>query len=279
MRLDVYIAQQHGFSRTHAQRLITERHVTLNGKVQRASTLVKSTDVILCHIPELKKTPLIAQAIPLDIVYEDDDFLAVNKSAGMVVHPACGHWDGTLVNALLSHCGKLSNVGGVERPGIVHRLDKDTSGLVLVAKNDLAHQQLAKQFQNRTLTKKYRAMVEGNVKNDDGEIIQSLGRNPHDRKKVIVTTKTEYHPRQAISSYHVLKRYQSVTLLDVSIATGRTHQIRVHLAFIGHPVLGDPLYGHGNVSHPNMRLQAYFLSFLHPRSKAPITLEIPPVFS
>jgi len=275
MRLDQHIAEQHNISRSLAQKLIKKGLALVNGQPASPHYTVRPDDQVAVRVPEPEKLEIIAESIPLDIVYEDSDLLAINKSAGMVVHPACGHSSGTLVNAILAHCDDLSGIGGVQRPGIVHRLDKDTSGLILVAKNDRAHTRLAKQFQDRTVHKRYRALVQGNVKNDDGTIDQPLGRHPHNRKKIIVTTDQRCKSRSAVTHYRVLKRNQSTTLLDVELETGRTHQIRVHLAFIGHPILGDPIYG--KIKTGGLRLQAYFLEFKHPATDDLMRLEIPPL--
>ena len=275
MRLDQYIVQEHNISRALAQKLIKKQLVTVNGEQVSPHYGVRDTDVVEVKIPEPERYEVIAEDIPLKVVYEDSEILALDKAAGMVVHPACGHSSGTLVHAIMSHCQDLSGIGGVERPGIVHRLDKDTSGLILIAKNDLAHSGLAKQFQNRTINKKYRALVCGNVINDNGTINQPLGRNPQNRKKIIVTHDPNYKSRHAITHYQVTKRFGSTTLLDVSLETGRTHQIRVHLAFIGYPILGDPIYG--KVSTGGLRLQAYMLEFKHPRTNELMHLEIAPL--
>lgn len=275
MRLDQYIVQEHNISRALAQKLIKKQLVTVNGEQVSPHYGVRETDVVEVKIPEPEQYEVIAEDIPLKVVYEDSDILALDKEAGMVVHPACGHTSGTLVHAIMAHCKDLSGIGGVERPGIVHRLDKDTSGLILIAKNDLAHSGLAKQFQERTINKKYRALVCGNVINDNGTINQPLGRNPQNRKKIIVTHDANYKSRNAITHYQVTKRFGSTTLLDVSLETGRTHQIRVHLAFIGYPILGDVIYGKQKTG--GLRLQAYLLDFKHPRSGEQMHLEIAPL--
>ncbi|MFC1595783.1 RluA family pseudouridine synthase [Candidatus Margulisiibacteriota bacterium] len=275
MRLDQYISQQYGISRAYTQKLIKQGTVTVNGLTAKASYQLQADDKALADIPTPEKIEALPEDIPLDIVYEDEDLLAINKQAGMVVHPACGHHSGTLVNALLAHCDDLSGIGGMERPGIVHRLDKDTCGLILVAKNDRAHQALSKQFKGRTITKKYRTLVQGNVLNDNGTIDQPLGRNPQNRKKMVVTANPHFKSRNAVTHYSILHRFHSATLLDIGLETGRTHQIRVHLAFIGHPIIGDPIYGKQKSS--GLRLQAYFLEFQHPVSGKTITLTIPPL--
>jgi len=278
MRLDQYISQQYGISRAYAQKTIKDSNVLINGIViKKTAYIVKSKDSVTVNIAPIVKLEVEAESIPLDVVIEDKEFLVINKPSGMVVHPACGHYSGTLVNALLSYCKKdLSGIAGVARPGIVHRLDKDTTGLIIVAKTDIAHKNLSQQFKNRLITKKYRALVNGNIKSEQGTINQPLGCNPKNRKKVIVTDDPKYKSKEAITHFQVLKRFQSTTLLDVRIETGRTHQIRVHLAFIGHPIVGDIIYGKNKKGA--LRLQAYYLSFKHPVSDKVVEVEIPAVF-
>ena len=225
---------------------------------------VKSGWIIRVILPEPEKTELLPEDIPLDIVYEDEDLLVVNKPKGMVVHPAPGNPNGTLVNALLAHCGdSLSGINGVIRPGIVHRIDKDTSGLLIVAKNDAAHQGLASQIQEHSFTREYEAVVYGNLREDQGTINAPIGRHPIDRKKMAVTEK---HSRPAVTHFQVLARYGNFTYVRLRLETGRTHQIRVHMAYLGHPVAGDPVYGPKKVitSLHGQCLHARKIGFIHP---------------
>lgn len=245
-RLDIFIAAREGISRSAAQKLILDGCVTVNGERRDKKYQVSEDDAVTVSYPEPEPCEAVPQDIPLDIVYEDESLLVVNKPKGMVVHPAAGNPDGTLVNALLGHCGSsLSGIGGVLRPGIVHRIDKDTSGLLLVAKTDLAHAALAKQFAAHKLGRIYSTVVVGNIKDDEGTVDAPIGRHPTDRKRMAVVP----GGREAISHYTVRARFpgsadrQAYTQLDVRLETGRTHQIRVHMAYIGHPVLGDTVYG------------------------------------
>ncbi len=253
------------FTRSHIQSILNEKAVFVNGKAVSKSYKLTVGDNVVFTPPELKALNVEAEDIPLDIVYEDDDLLIVNKPRGMVVHPAPGNYTGTLVNALMFHCGdRLSGINGVIRPGIVHRIDKDTSGLLIVAKNDFAHEKLAAQIKEHSFTRRYMAVVHGNLKNDTGTIDAPIGRNPNDRKKMCVTNKNS---RNALSHYEVIERFGNFTLVRVTLETGRTHQIRVHMAYIGHPVAGDPVYGPRNgVSSLNGQcLHAEFIGFNHPR--------------
>ena len=280
-RLDVFLAANlSGLTRSAAQKLLETGRVTLGGTPVRKNhrTLPGESFIVMQDEPE----PSVAapQDIPLDIVYEDIDVVVVNKPRGMVVHPAPGHPDGTLVNALLNHCdGSLSGIGGVKRPGIVHRIDKDTSGLVIAAKNDRAHLALASQLSTRTLTREYDTIVRGTVKNDFGTINAPIGRHPSDRKRQTVTDK---HSRSAVTHYEVTERYAGYTRLLCRLETGRTHQIRVHMAYIGHPVLGDAVYGRKKpeLGLSGQCLHARKLRFLHPTTNEPIELyaELPEYF-
>lgn len=228
-------------TRSAVQRLIDDGDVLVNDSPITKNYKCKNGDKIVVTIPDAKPLEAEAQNIPLDIVYEDNDLLVVNKPKGMVVHPANGNYDGTLVNALLYHCGdSLSGINGVIRPGIVHRIDKDTSGLLIVAKNDVSHVGLAQQIKDHSFTRAYETVVYGNIKDDAGTICQPIGRNPKDRKKMAVVMKNS---KPATTHYEVIKRYGDFTHLRCVLETGRTHQIRVHLAHIGHPVAGDPVYG------------------------------------
>lgn len=264
MRVDLWISSRTLYSRNAVQRLCDERKVLVNGiPVGKNYRISENQDIRLLLDPP-KEANILPQDIPLDVVYEDGDLLVVNKPKGMVVHPAPGNPDKTLVNALLAHCGDtLSGIGGVIRPGIVHRIDKDTSGLLLVAKHDTAHKHLAKQIKEHSFARRYHAVVYGNLKSDDGLIDAPVGRHPVDRKRMAVTEK---NGRPAQTKYHVLERFGSFTYLELELYTGRTHQIRVHMAHQGHPVAGDPVYGPRKViqSLQGQCLHAKSIGFLHP---------------
>ncbi|MFC1704148.1 RluA family pseudouridine synthase [Candidatus Omnitrophota bacterium] len=271
-RLDVFLLKQlpNVGSRSFIQKLIHEEKVAVNGlAVTKPHMKVKANDKITVDViaePVLDITP---EDIPLDIVYEDDDIVVINKPVGMVVHPAPGNYTGTLVNGLLHHFKELSTVNLPLRPGIVHRLDKDTSGLLVVAKNNIAHSGLAKQFQKHTIVRKYIAIVEGIVEFDEDIIELPLGRNPRQREKITVKF---YNARFAKTHYRVLKRFNSSTLLELTPFTGRTHQLRVHLAHIGHSILGDKKYG-TKISFPRMALHAKSIAFIHPTKKTKIEFD------
>jgi 23S rRNA pseudouridine1911/1915/1917 synthase len=261
-------AEAGAFSRARLQALLAQGHVALSGKsVAAASRKVKTGEVFMVHVPPPEAAAPKPQKMKLTVVYEDNDLLVINKPAGLVVHPAPGNRDRTLVNALLAHCGKsLSGIGGVARPGIVHRLDKDTSGLIVVAKNDAAHQALSRQFADRSLSRTYQAVVWGAPIPHVGSIEAPVGRHPRDRKKMAVTAKG----RPALTHYKVLKVFRDTSLIECKLATGRTHQIRVHLLHIKHPVLGDPVYGKRKTGapydFPRQALHAAQLQFEHPRT-------------
>ena len=241
-RIDSYLADKTEYSRVTIQRLIDEQKITVNGKKVKSSYKVQQGDSIKIEKEEPKEVELKAQDIPLDILYEDDDIIVVNKPKGMVVHPANGNPDGTLVNAIMSICkDSLSGIGGEIRPGIVHRLDKDTSGVIIVAKNDKAHINLSEQIKNHEVEKTYMAIVRGNVKENEATINMPIGRSNKDRKKMAVT-KTG---KNAVTHFKVIARFNNYTLLEIKIETGRTHQIRVHLAEIGYPIIGDTVYSNG----------------------------------
>lgn len=265
-RLDSLIAGLTGLSRNEAQRLLQEGHVLVNGAKAPKSRRIAQGETLRVCIPPPKPTELVAQDIALDVVYEDDALLVVNKPKGMVVHPAAGNPDGTLVNALLHHCGSgLSGIGGEIRPGIVHRIDKDTSGLLVVAKTDLAHHRLAEQLASHSMVRVYNAVVHGGFKQNSGEINASIGRCASDRKKMAVTQK---NAKQAVTGYEVLNEYRGFTHLALRLQTGRTHQIRVHMAYVGHPVAGDLVYGPRRAA-PGLAgqcLHAKTLGFMHPVS-------------
>ena len=262
-------------TRSAVQKLIAEGCVTVNGKIPDKNLKLKTGDEITVNMPEPEICEALPENIPLDIVYEDNDLLVVNKPRGMVVHPATGNYTGTLVNALMYHCGdRLSSINGVIRPGIVHRIDKDTSGLLIVAKNDFAHNILAEQIKEHSFTRKYQAVVVGNVKDDTGTINAPIGRHQTDRKKMAVTLKNS---RNAVTHYKVIARYNGYTHVELTLETGRTHQIRVHMAYIGHPVAGDPVYsGKKYLTKLNGQcLHAYYISFTHPRTNEILAFSAP----
>lgn len=273
VRLDAYIAKKNKeISRTMVQKLVEDGNVLVNGSKKKISYRVQKGDVIELNVPEAKEIKLKAQEIPLDIVYEDSDIIVVNKPKGMVVHPANGNPDGTLVNAIMAKCkGSLSGIGGEIRPGIVHRLDKDTSGLLIVAKNDKAHINMSNQIKNREVRKIYIALVKGNIGEDEATINMPIGRSTKDRKKMAVRK----DGKEAITHFRVLRRYGNYTLLEIKIDTGRTHQIRVHLAEIGHPVVGDRVYSNGKNEFgvEGQMLHAKSLDFKHPVTHKHIHLE------
>lgn len=267
IRLDKFISVADvSLSRNAAVNLIENSGVTVNDKLVDKKYKLSEGDVVVLQIPDPVPYEAKAENIPLDIVYEDNYLLVVNKPKGMVVHPAAGNYDGTLVNALLYHCGSsLSGINGVLRPGIVHRIDKDTSGLLIVAKNDFAHTHLAKQIKDHSFTREYEAVVFGNLKDDDGVVNAPIGRNPNDRKKMCVTAKNS---KNAVTHYSVIRRYKGYTYIRCILETGRTHQIRVHMAYLGHPVAGDTVYGVKNekVSFNGQCLHARKIGFVHPKT-------------
>lgn len=274
-------AQVDTLTRSGAQKLLADGHILVNGKPAEKARKTRAGDQIDIHIPAPSPITAVAQDIPLSIVYEDEDLLVVDKPKGMVVHPAPGNPDGTLVNALLFHCGdRLSGINGEIRPGIVHRIDKDTSGLLVVAKNDTAHVGLQEQIQAHSFTREYRAVVHGNIKDDEGTIDAPIGRNPKDRKKMAVTRE---HSREAVTHFEVLERFGNYTYIKCRLETGRTHQIRVHMAYKGHPVAGDPLYGPANTpkSLNGQCLHAGLIGFIHPRTGEymEFTSELPETFT
>lgn len=266
-RLDKFLAQhfEKEFSRTFMQKLLDQGRVLLNGAVPKKHSLVETSDVVEIKLPAPEKSEIKSEKIPLDIVYEDEYLLVVNKPQGMVTHPAPGNYSGTLVNALLAHCEDLSGIGGILKPGIVHRLDKGTSGLLVVAKTDEVHRKLAKQFKNKTTKRVYLALVKGVVELDNGTIELPIGRSVRDRKKMAVKFEDE-RSKYAITHYTVIKRFEDFTLLECRLGTGRTHQIRVHLSYIGHPVLGDEKYGNKG-GFKDIMLHAAQIGFTHPITK------------
>ena len=272
-RLDALLARSiDGLTRSAAQRLLDSGAVTLGDTALKKNYRTREGEEYTVILPELSDVPLIAQDIPLDIVYEDDDVIVVNKPRGMVVHPAPGHPDGTLVNALMFHCGdSLSGIGGERRPGIVHRIDKDTSGLLIAAKNDFAHQALAAQLADRSLSRVYEAVVRGRIREDEGAVDRPIGRHPTDRKRMAVTEKNS---RPARTDWSVIARYNGYTHIECRLHTGRTHQIRVHMASLGHPLLGDFTYGAPSPEKglEGQCLHARRLRFVHPRTLEHIEL-------
>ena len=262
-------------TRSAAQRLLEEGRVLREGRPLRKNDKLQAGDVLALDLPEPQPVALEPEDIPLDIVYEDNDLLVINKPKGLVVHPAAGHWSGTLVNALLYHCrDSLSGINGELRPGIVHRIDKDTSGLLIVAKNDFAHQALAAQLQDHTLARTYVCLVVGGVREDSGVIDAPIGRHPTDRKKMAVTEKNSRH---AVTHWRVLERFPGYTLLECRLETGRTHQIRIHMAYRNHPIVGDTVYGRPKpeLGQDSQCLHARALTFRHPRTGETMTLTCP----
>ena len=262
-------------TRSAAQRLLEEGRVLREGRPLRKNDKLQAGDVLALDLPEPQPVALEPEDIPLDIVYEDKDLLVINKPKGLVVHPAAGHWSGTLVNALLYHCrDSLSGINGELRPGIVHRIDKDTSGLLIVAKNDFAHQALAAQLQDHTLARTYVCLVVGGVREDSGTVDAPIGRHPTDRKKMAVTEKNSRH---AVTHWRVLERFPGYTLLECRLETGRTHQIRVHMAYRNHPIVGDTVYGRPKpeLGQDSQCLHARALTFRHPRTGETMTLTCP----
>lgn len=266
-RIDSFISKNTDISRSRVADLIESGDITVNGKLVAKNYKLKLNDIIAICIPDNEEYEAIPQDIPLDIMYEDDDLLVVNKPKGMVVHPAPGHPDGTLVNAILYHCGDtLSGINGVMRPGIVHRIDMNTSGLLMIAKNDNAHQCLAEQISAHSFVREYEAVVYGNFKDDFGTVDAPIGRHPVKRKEMAVTDKNS---KNAVTDYFVIERLNGFTHLRLKLHTGRTHQIRVHMAYIGHPVAGDDVYGPKKVitSLGGQCLHAKKLGFIHPTTK------------
>jgi 23S rRNA pseudouridine1911/1915/1917 synthase len=280
-RLDVFLSGVSGLSRARVQRLIEDGHVLVAGQPRKPRHRVTSGQAIQLRIPPPAPLLLTPEAIPLDILHEDNDLIVLNKAPGMVVHPGAGRHSGTLVHALLAHCGTLPGIGGVERPGIVHRLDRDTSGVLVVAKTEAAHQSLSRQFKARVVKKRYLALVHGEVRQDSGRIEAAIGRREHDRKRMGVRARGG---REARTAYHVLRRLPGMTVLALDLETGRTHQIRVHLSHIGHPVIGDQVYGgrrerrRAPSEEPRAErqmLHAWRLGFHHPTTGAWVEFTAP----
>ena len=280
-RLDKFLSIHFSdFSRSHIAKIIDDGNCKVNGKVAKSSLKLKVNDVVEIEVPEAKPLEIEKEDIDLDIVYEDSDILIINKPQGMVVHPANGHYEHTLVNAILHHCNDLSGINGVLRPGIVHRIDKDTSGLICVAKNDKAHLFLAEQLKDHTMSRKYTALVRGVIPENSGEINMPIGRDRNNRQKMAVTRSNS---KEAVTYFKVLKRFSNNTLIECRLKTGRTHQIRVHMSYIGFPVEGDPLYcgrKFDTLYKNGQLLVATSLKLIHPSSKEEMefNIELPDYF-
>lgn len=265
-RIDKYVKSITGdeYSRSQIQLWIENGDIAVNGEQVKSNYKMNAGDTVTLTIPDAQPVEIVPEAIPLDVYYEDSDVIVVNKRRGMVVHPAPGHASGTLVNALMYHCKDLSGINGELRPGIVHRIDKDTSGLLMAAKNDMAHASLAAQLKEHSVTRKYYALVHGHVSHDQGTVDAPIGRDPHDRKMYTVI---ERNSKSAVTHFQVVERLGDYTLLELKLETGRTHQIRVHMKFIGHPLVGDPLYGRSKgIKMQGQALHAAVLGFIHPAS-------------
>ena len=263
LRIDSFLANSSDLSRSQIQKLIEEGRVLVNNETTVSRYKVNPGDFITAEYLEQTPTDIKPKDIALDIVYEDEDLIVINKPKGLVVHPAAGNYDNTLVNALLYHCKELSDINGYYRPGIVHRIDKDTSGLLVCAKNNAAHAALSAQLQDKTCFRKYYAIVNGIIDNNEGIINAPIGRSSKDRQKMEVTDKNS---KEAITEFKVLQRLSSTCLVECELKTGRTHQIRVHMAFIKHPVLNDPKYSKKTIDETGQYLHAYYLSFIHPKT-------------
>ncbi len=275
IRLDkVLVITLKEYSREFIMRLIENEKILVNKKSAKASYKVRENDEIEIEIEEAKEATNAPQNIPLDIIYEDEDIIVINKARDFVVHPSNGHEDGTLVNALLHHCQDLSGINGIKRPGIVHRIDKDTTGLLVVAKNDDAHEFLARQLADHTLHREYLALVKGVIKEDNGRIIAPIGRDKYNRQKMAVDTR---NGKEAITNFHVVKRFNQYTLVKCVLETGRTHQIRVHMNYIGYPIEGDPIYGPRShmIFNKGQLLHAYKLILIHPKTKKKMEFNAP----
>lgn len=272
-RIDKWLAEQNDWPRSQIQDLIKNDHVLINEKQIKTKDKVKSGDVVVIDVPEPEPLDVKPENIPLDIVYEDSDVVVVNKPRGMVVHPAPGHLTGTLVNGLLYHCNDLSGINGVMRPGIVHRIDKDTSGLLMVAKNDRAHHSLAKQLKAKTTERRYRAIVHGVFTHDQGTVDAPIGRDKTNRKKMAVTDKNS---KEAVTHFSVIETFPDYSYVECELETGRTHQIRVHMAFTNHPVAGDPKYGpKKTLNIEGQALHAAVIGFEHPLTGKHLQFEAP----
>lgn len=267
VRADKYLAAATGQTRSYVQKLMKDGNILVNDAPAKANLILSGAERIFVRLPETQEPDICAEDIPLDILYEDEDLLVVNKPKGMVVHPGAGHYSGTLVNALMFHCrGNLSGINGVLRPGIVHRIDRDTSGSLLVCKNDFSHNHIAQQLKDHTITRRYRAIVHGNIRAESGTVDALIGRHPTERKKMAVQVK---NGKRAVTHYQVLQRFGSFTYIECRLETGRTHQIRVHMSSIHHPILGDEVYGPAKCPVSGLSgqtLHAMTLGFTHPRT-------------
>lgn len=278
VRIDKFLSEQlPDQSRSYLQKLLKEGNVTVNEKPVKANYKVQLSDTVRLELPEPENPDILPEDIPLDILYEDEDVLIINKPKGMVVHPSVGHYTHTVVNAVMFHCkDHLSGINGVMRPGIVHRIDMDTTGAIVICKNDMAHQSLADQLKEHSITRKYRALVHGNLKEDEGMVEGPIGRHPTDRKKMAINHK---NGKPAVTHYKVLERFGSYTFIECQLETGRTHQIRVHMASIGHPLLGDELYGNPkNLAMKGLQgqtLHAMVIGFVHPTTHEYMEFEAP----
>ncbi|EFW23921.1 RluA family pseudouridine synthase [Solobacterium moorei] len=273
-RLDKYLSSNTELSRTRVQQLADDGMIFVNGKVAKSSSKVVTGDEISCDVPEDRPVDILPENIPLDILYEDHDIIVINKPKGMVVHPAPGNYSNTMVNALLYHCKDLSGINGVIRPGIVHRIDKDTTGCIVACKNDKAHEAIAKQLENKTCHRVYKTIVVGNITHDDGLIDAPIGRDPRDRQRMKVT---EENSRDARTHFHVLERFNVATYLECRLETGRTHQIRAHMKYINHPVMGDDKYGKPcpYMDTQGQVLHASELTLVHPTTGETMTFHAP----
>lgn len=276
IRIDRYLSEYYtDFSRSYLQKLLKDGGVLVEGKIVKSNYKVSSGERILMEIPEAVEPKILPEEIALDILYEDADIILVNKPKGMVVHPAAGHDSGTLVNALLAHCGDLSGINGVLRPGIVHRIDRDTTGVLVACKNDTAHNAIAEQLKVHSITRVYFAIVHGRISEDEGTIDAPIGRHPTDRKKMSINEK---NGKPAVTHYHVLQRSERFTYLECRLETGRTHQIRVHMASAGHPLLGDSVYGPAHCPYPGLQgqtLHAGILGLIHPSTGEYLEVQAP----
>ena len=276
VRIDRFISEKNEeISRSYLQKLLKEKQITVNNTPVKANYKIQAEDFIRVELPDMEEPDILPEDIPLDILYEDKDVLVVNKPKDMVVHPSAGHTSGTLVNAVMFHCKEnLSGINGVLRPGIVHRIDKDTTGALLICKNDTVHRDLAEQLKEHSIKRRYRAIVAGNLKEDEGTIEGPIGRHPIDRKKMAINYK---HGKEAVTHYKVLERFKNATYVECRLETGRTHQIRVHMTSIGHPLLGDEVYGSGkNPYHlQGQALHAMILGFVHPSTGEYMEFEAP----
>ena len=278
IRLDKFLIDKLDISRSKAQEMIKQELILVNDKISKNSYTLRLQDKINVVGNLQIETDVLPEKMDLNIIYEDEEVMVINKPSGVVVHPAAGHYTNTLVNGLLYHTNSLSSSNGVERPGIVHRIDKDTSGLLIVAKNDKAHEFLSKQLKDKTLSRTYLALVEGKINHDTGTIDAPIGRDPFDRKKMCVT---DENSKEAITHFRVLERYDKASLLEVKLQTGRTHQIRVHMKYINHPIINDPVYNNKKATSFGQMLHATKITFIHPKSNKSMSFscEVPEEFN